>query len=538
MRNLVLVVLLVAAGTADLDAMQREPKRARTDNPDAQRVIDLLEHQLTAERIVPGEVIVKFREGAAIDPAAMLGPLSADTQVRQTSGSELVVRLTGPQFDPQDAGSQDRTLEVIAELENNPDILWAHPNYMLQIVRDPNDDRFDEQWHYREAAAAAGGLDLPDVWDQTLGAADVVVAVIDTGILPNHPDIQGSANLLAGFDMITDPAVANDGGGREADPTDPGDAVVVGECGTDILGRPVPDRDRDDSWHGSHVAGTVGVGRTDNNIGVAGVNWNVSVVPVRVLGKCGGSIADINDGIRWAAGLSVPGVPDNANPADVINLSLGGLGTCSNSPATQSAIDDAVDAGATVVVAAGNEAQDSAGFLPASCDNIITVAASDLRGRLAQRYSNFGAGIDIMAPGGDVLRDDNNDGNPDGVLSYVDGGYDFYNGTSMAAPHVAGVAALMLAVRPDLTPAEVETHLKDNARDRNSTQCPRACGEGLLDPSFISDAAFRNGSGPVPDTPTDPVDPKEPDKVPAMSTVWQLLAVALVLTIAWIRRGA
>jgi serine protease len=150
----------------------------------------------------------------------------------------------------------------------------------------------------------------------------------------------------------------------------------------------------------------------------------------------------------------------------------------------QNAIADALSQGVVVVVAAGNDAQDAAGFRPASCDGVITVAAGETRGRLASRYSNFGATVEIMAPGGDVLRDDDGDGNPDGVLSLVDpsSGTDaFYNGTSMAAPHVAGVAALMLAVDPSLTPAQSLGHLQTTARPRNASQCPQPCGAGLLD---------------------------------------------------------
>jgi serine protease len=234
---------------------------------------------------------------------------------------------------------------------------------------------------------------------------------------------------------------------------------------------------------------------TNNQVGIAGANWNVRVLPVRVLGKCGGSTADISDAIRWAAGLPVENVPENSTPAQVINLSLGGRGSCSASPAIQRAISDAQAAGATVVVAAGNEAENASGFMPASCEDVITVAAADRRGHLALRYSNFGERVDILAPGGDVRRDDDGDGQPDGVLSYVRDRYELYNGTSMAAPHVAGVAALLKALHPELTPSQIKAELMRHARPRTPEQCPRECGAGLLDAGFLTTTGGARAGG-------------------------------------------
>jgi serine protease len=376
---------------------------------------------------------------------------------------------------------RNEVLDIVKQLSARPDVEYAQPAWILRRVATPGDPRYGEQWHYFNNGSGAGespgGINLPKAWDTGTGNPAVVVAVIDTGILPNHPDITGSPNLGAGYDMITDVFTANDGNGRDSDPTDPGDAVAANECGP---GAPA----ERDSWHGTHVAGTVGVGNTNNSTGVAGVNWMANVLPVRVLGKCGGSIVDINDAIRWAAGLPVPGVPANATPAKVINMSLGGPVPCSASPSTQSAINDAVAAGTTVVVAAGNSATDAAGDLPAGCDNVITVAASDARGHLVGRYSNFGATVEIMAPGGDVVRDDTGDGNPDGVLSMIKGGYAYYNGTSMAAPHVAGVAALLLAQDASRSPADILSLIQANALPRSTTQCPKPCGAGLLNAHF------------------------------------------------------
>ena len=450
-----------------------------------------------APLFVPGEVIVRMKPAIRIR-GAELKAKGLEEKEKVTSGGEIIYRITpSVRAAMSKAKLQDRTLQLVREFAARPDVEYAQLNYILRISdRTPNDPRYPEQWHYFSNGTgpgqSPGGINLPKAWDVSTGSNAIVVAVIDTGILPNHPDIQGSPNLVAGYDMISDAFIGNDGGGRDSDPTDPGDAAAAGECYPGSPALP-------DSWHGTHVAGTIGVGNTNNGIGVAGINWNVKLQAVRVLGKCGGTTADINDGIRWAAGLSVPGVPSNSTPAKVINMSLGTPpgNPCSLSPSTQSAINDAVAMGATVVVAAGNDATDASQVFPASCNNVITVAASDFRGHLAARYSNFGAAVEIMAPGGDVRRDDNGDGRPDGVLSMVHpnaGTYAYYNGTSMAAPHVAGVAALVLAQQPSLLPSQVLAKLQGNALPRTAAQCPQPCGAGLL-------SAVAPGTPPPPPSP-------------------------------------
>ncbi|MEN8260031.1 MAG: S8 family serine peptidase [Pseudomonadota bacterium] len=441
--------------------------------------IKLMLEQPLQENFVPGELIVKLRPLATPMSPDDMESMGFEPERKETSGkNEYIFKLAPLRIKGTTAAkARDMTLEALEALQARPDVEYAQLNYIYQIQVTPNDPRYPQQWHYFDRGNASnqapGGIGLPTRWDSGKGDSAIVVAVIDTGILPNHPDIAGSPNLVAGYDMISDPTIANDNDGRDSDPTDPGDAIEENEC---YSGSPA----RGNSWHGTHVAGTVGVGRTNNNTGVAGINWNVSLQAVRVLGKCGGTSADINDAIRWAAGLSVPGVPTNQTPARVINMSLGGRGACSNSPASQSAINDAFNAGVTVVVAAGNSRADAANYQPASCDNVVTVAASDYRGHLVTRYSNFGSTVEIMAPGGDVNRDDNNDGNPDGVLSMINGGYAYYNGTSMATPHVAGVAALLLSDDPSRTPQQITQLIMDTALARSSTECPEPCGAGLL----------------------------------------------------------
>lgn len=404
---------------------------------------------------VPGEIVVKYRSGSTPE-SVDLNAYGSPSIVQRTSGDEVVLRMSAQ---PESVNIYDLTMAAVASLQADPNVEYAEPNWIFH-AHDliPNDTCYPDQWHYRNFGTGAdqspGGIDLPQAWDDSTGSNTVVVAVLDTGIVASHPDL-GPANSVPGFDMISNAGNAADGDGRDPDPTDPGDAQQ--------------------SFHGTHVAGTVGIVGTNNNGGVAGVNWSVSVQSVRVLGTNGGSFVDINDAIRWAAGLPVPGVPNNSTPSRVINMSLGSAVSCP--AAQQAAINDATAAGALVVVSAGNDGQNAAGFAPAGCDNVFTIAASGRLGRLAP-YSNHTA-VDILAPGGDTST-----GEADGVLSTVNGGYAFFQGTSMAAPHVSGVAALVLATDPSLTPSALQTKIMNNTRPRNSTQCPRPCGAGLLNAHF------------------------------------------------------
>jgi serine protease len=331
------------------------------------------------------------------------------------------------------------------------------------------------------------GIDAPPAWDITTGSGSVVVAVIDTGIT-SHSEL--SARVLPGYDFISDAAVANDGNGRDADASDPGDWVTSAESASGYFeGCPA----ESSSWHGTHVAGTIGAAG-NNGVGVAGIAWSTSILPVRVLGKCGGYLSDIVAAIRWAAGGSVPGVPDNPNPARVLNLSLGGPGTCDDT--TQQAVDDAIELGATVVVAAGNSNDDATAYSPASCDGVISVAATTSAGKRAS-FSNYGTGVTIAAPGTGIWSTWNAGATSPGTETYQ-----AMSGTSMAAPHVAGVAALVLAVEPDLTPADVRALLVDHARpfaaDVSGSSCQSlGCGAGIVDAGASVAAAQ---TGPPADT--------------------------------------
>lgn len=352
----------------------------------------------------------------------------------------------------------------------------------------PDDPLWALQWHFRDRGSAdgraAGGAGFETFWSRqaTTGSRSVVVAVVDTGLQMSHPDIAGSPNIMPGYDMVSDPRMGNDGDGRDSDPNDPGD-----------LCDPTKPYARD-SFHGTHVAGTIGAAATNNGAGVAGGAWNVRIVPVRALGKCGGRLSDINDGIRWAAGLipaEGPGGTElwNQNPADIINLSIGLLGAC---PASlQDAIDSVTARGVIVVSAAGNARMSTSLYAPAGCRNVVTVAASDARGQITP-YSNFGPEVMLLAPGGDLTRDDNGDGKPDGVLSTkaatncydpVTGVgvetcfYAYEQGTSMAAPHVSAALALLKSRRPAATRDELISTLQAGLDPRQPLQCSGLCSQ-------------------------------------------------------------
>ncbi|MGW0826044.1 S8 family peptidase [Streptomyces sp. NPDC002845] len=368
--------------------------------------------------------------------------------------------------------------DVIAEYQADPQVAYVVPDRLNKPLATPNDTEYSKQWDLFESTA---GMNVPDAWDVTTGSG-VTVAVIDTGYVA-HSDL--AANIVGGYDFIADTAVANDGNGRDSNPADPGDWTVDRECSSTWVGQ-------SSSWHGTHVAGTVAAA-TNNSKGIAGIAYNAKISPVRVLGKCGGYDSDIIDAITWASGGTVSGVPANTNVAKVINMSLGGGGRCST--ATQNAINAAVNRGTTVVVAAGNSNANAANYSPASCNNVISVAATNRSGSRSF-YSNFGSVVDIAAPGGDTRS-----GTANGIYSTLNSGtqgpssesYAYYQGTSMAAPHIAGLAALMKSVNSSLTPAQIESAIKTNSRALPGS-CSGGCGAGLADAAKTVQAVS-GGSG-------------------------------------------
>ena len=347
----------------------------------------------------------------------------------------------------------------------DPNVERVEVDRLMKALATPNDTHYGTYlWGMQSGVP---GIRADQAWNATDGNG-IVVAVLDTGYT-DHSDLVG--NILPGYDFISSTRVSVDGNGRDADAHDPGDAY----------------RNHSSSWHGSHVAGTVAaVG--NNGKGVIGVAYGAKVVPVRVLGAGGGYTSDIADGITWASGGTVSGVPANANPAEVINMSLGGGGACSST--YQNAINAAVARGTVVVVAAGNDNADAAGFTPASCNNVISVAATNKSGTRAS-YSNYGAKIDVAAPGGDspdcttLIVSTGNSGTDEPTTE----NYMCMAGTSMAAPHVAGTVALMQAVRTTpLTPAQVESILKSTLRAFPGSN-DKPIGNGIIDANAAVAAA-------------------------------------------------
>ena len=384
------------------------------------------------------------------------------------------------------------TLLAAKQLNRQDDVQYAEPNYLLTTKIEPNDDLFVRQWHYKK-------INLPAAWNESTGSANVKIAVLDTGIVANHPDLQTRLSADS-YDFISSVSNAGDGDGVDSDASDPGDGEDNTACSSASS--------RSSSFHGTHVAGTIGAS-TNNNIGTAGITWAGEIMNLRVLGCGGGSSFDIAQALLYAAGVenALGILPTKA--ADVANLSLGG-GSPSN--VMNNAVQAARAAGLIIIAAAGNSGDSSLSY-PASYDGVISVAATDLGDQRAF-YSQFNASVDIAAPGGDTSTDLDADGFPDGVLStlanrsdspQIDFNYGFYNGTSMAAPHVAGVVALMKSVNPALTPDLVDQLISSRAMtvDLGIAGRDDNFGHGRIDALLAVQAAqlLADGTIPITDTP-------------------------------------
>ncbi len=352
-----------------------------------------------------------------------------------------------------------------------------------------NDPLLKEQWNLDGLETSLGGANFRNAWDQTKGNDELVIAIIDTGALLNHNDLDG--RWLPGYDFISNPLTANDGDGRDPDAFDTGDWINQSDINSGMFNTSCPVVNS--SWHGTIVAGIIGA-IADNQHGISGATWQTKLLPVRVMGKCGGQMSDVIDAIRWSAGLKIPGLPLNPYPADIINLSFAAPGRCS--AAEQSAIDDAVATGALVIASAGNGGNDHIAddlnafpLTPASCSDVFTVGAVTRLGTTAP-YSNYGYEIDIYAPGGDFTHN--------GILATADHGTTIplsdnavvqFSGTSAATPHVSAAAALLMAQEPELSLNQIKNRLIDTSRPFSQQKCiTGGCYSGILD----ADSALKN----------------------------------------------
>jgi serine protease len=437
----------------------------------------------------PSRIYVKYRataravtEVTAPRLAEELGK-SAAVAVLGYEKRQGALILTAPKQGGE--GALQATAERIAR--NNPDVEYAEAERPIQPVQ-VNDPLYQRQWDLFEPKV---GIDAPTAWRGSTGRG-VVVAVADTGIRP-HADLINKT--LPGYNFVSKKEFEE---GRKPDGTDPGDWC--------------PQQGRGSTWHGTHVAGTIAA-ETNNGLGIAGIAPDAKIVPVRVLGHCGGNNLDAADGILWAAGLPVgDGSPINPNPAKVINMSFGGQGSCG--PRYADVIRQARAKGVILVVAAGNSNSEVDTFSPANCEGVITVAATNRAGARAQ-YSNYGAAVKIAAPGGELQPVPEN-----GILSTLNKGrqepaedaYAYFVGTSMASPHVAGIVALAAQLQPSISSDEVLQLLQKTAQPFPSVpenQCTvGTCGAGIANAAGIvqelgsrSVAATRPASTPIAPVP-------------------------------------
>ena len=418
-------------------------------------------------------VIVGYRSGGSLAATA------ADAGRGPQHAAVLSQRLGLGLADGRPIGSRMQVVraaglsadELAARLAADPDIEFAVPSRRRRahaVV--PNDPYYPAgqiavtpvvgQWYLRPPdSSMASSIDAVGAWAVTTGAPGVVVAVLDTGVRYDHPDLAGK--LHPGYDFVSSTVASNDGDGRDGDAGDPGDWVAAGACGA---GKP----SESSSWHGTKVAGLIGAA-TDNAIGMASAGRNTMVLPVRVLGRCGGDDGDILAAMLWAAGLSSDPVP-NPHPARVLNLSFGSTGGCS--AGYRSVLAQLAAAGVTVVASAGNDVG-LAVSTPANCPGVIAVAGVRHTGTKVG-FSSLGPEIALAAPAGNcvnvsgpclypILTTTNAGSTLPGANGYSSGS-DATLGTSFSAPLVAGTAALMLSVNPSLSGTQLKTALQSAAR--------------------------------------------------------------------------
>lgn len=428
--------------------------------------------------------------------------------------------------------NQSEANTLMAQIATDSSVAHVQPDYKMYAVKDfaapasmnaqakaalqtftPDDPYYAQyQWHFSNPV---GGANINNAWDIADGTG-VTVAVIDTGIT-QHSDLDTSL-ADAGYDFISDSFVSGrDTDGRVPGGWDMGDWDNTQPYLQECLGSNNPADGEPSSWHGTHVSGTIAE-LTNNGVGMAGIAYNAKVLPVRVLGHCGGYDSDISDAIEWASGGHVDGVPDNTHVAQVISMSLGGQGACTTDAPEYTAIKDAISRGTTVVVAAGNSSADVSGFTPASCPGVIAVASNGITGKRAF-YSNYGKGVTLSAPGGGIYANDASSGNVvdngfvwssinDGTTTPGNPAYGGMAGTSQATPHVSGTVAMIIgaanaAGMATPSPADIANILVKSARPFPVAQ-DHVIGAGIVDAAAAVNLALNGDTSNPGDGDNDP----------------------------------
>jgi serine protease len=537
-------------------------------------------------------VIVRFKPTAQSVLAKPLSMRSGETEVRsiaQQRTHALALRSgmasakglqSGLSLDARTHVVKARgidSLTLAKRLAADPEVELVAVDQLRKRALVPNDPLYPPgvagqgpasgQWYLRAPTSeVVSSINAPAAWDRSTGSSSVIVAVLDTGIRKDHPDLAGQ--IVGGYDMVgygsagsLSLAIANDGDRADADASDPGDWVTQAEVDARTLGSQCNSDDvSNSSWHGTRVAGLIAAA-SNNGLGMAGVAWNSKILPMRVLGKCGGYDSDIIAAMRWAVGLSVPGLPANPNAARVLNLSLGSSGSCAATSSTgvlyRETLAELTAMNVVVVAAAGNSAGLAVG-LPGNCPNVISVTGLRHVGTKVG-FSSIGPEVTLSAPGGNCVNlsgpclypivSTGNSGTQGPRLA--DDHYTSGVGTSFSTPLVAGTVALMLAQQPGLTPAQVRSALVSTVRPFVSTgggvagETPPAackaptsteqlecycttstCGAGMLDAAAAVAAVSPAVVTPTPPTPTPSTGDAGGGGGGAMSGLW-LLALGL-----------
>ncbi|HEY7964933.1 MAG TPA: S8 family serine peptidase [Steroidobacteraceae bacterium] len=476
-----------------------------------------------APHAATGRYIVKLRPSAspAGDMPARLGAVArrAGVSVRDSRHIVSDIQLLRVQLPPGPASAE----QTLARLRADRDVEYAETDQRRYPLAVPDDTLFAAgQWYLQSEQPAA--LDAVDAWEVTTGSTGLVIADLDTGVRFDHPDLRNDVanRLLPGYDMIGADAqgnflTANDGDGRDPDASDPGDWVSSEDTKNSLFSNCTVGNS---SWHGTRTAGILGA-ITNNAAGIAGTTWSGWILPVRVLGKCGGYDSDILAGMAWAAGMHVDGVPDNPYPAQILNMSLGAVGDCPRD--YQQLVAELAAAGVLVVVSAGNEGGPV--DAPANCAGAVGVAGLRHIGTKVG-FSSLGPEIALSAPAGNCgntgagepclysITTTTNTGTTVPSTNTYTNQISFNIGTSFSAPLVAATAGLMLAVNGNLTPAQLikrlqhgatpfplssdpsvpMCHVPASATDLQTSECnctTAACGAGMANANGAVQQALR-----------------------------------------------